>query len=118
MPLKECSVDGESGWRWGDAGTCYTGPQARQRALRQAAAIRASGYTGNERRPTQDDLDAPAVGSRVNPLALDPTRTTLLRVTGPEGTGASVTTVGPPANTARPATAVAVIPANTAQPTR
>ena len=79
MPLKQCTQDGRSGWQWGDAGTCYTGPQARQRALRQAAAIRASGYTGNARRPTQADLDAPAVGTKANPLALDPTRTTLLR---------------------------------------
>jgi SPP1 gp7 family putative phage head morphogenesis protein len=79
MPLRRCTKDGQGGWQWGDAGVCYIGPLARQRALKQAAAIKATGYTGNQRKPTQADLDAPAVGPKANPLALDPTRTTMLR---------------------------------------
>lgn len=66
MPLTRCSIDGQRGWKWGEAGKCYPGASGRARALRQAAAIRASGYTGNQRR-------AP------NPLRADPTRTATLR---------------------------------------
>lgn len=39
MPLTRCSSDGKSGWKWGQSGKCYTGPGARTKALRQAAAI-------------------------------------------------------------------------------
>lgn len=40
MPLKRCSKDGKQGWKWGDQGTCYVGPQAKKQALKQAAAIK------------------------------------------------------------------------------
>lgn len=39
MPLKQCESGGESGWKWGDSGKCYTGPGAKQKAIRQALAI-------------------------------------------------------------------------------
>lgn len=39
MPLQRCQADGESGWRWGDAGKCYTGPDAKRRAAIQGYAI-------------------------------------------------------------------------------
>lgn len=42
MPLMTCSIDGISGYKWGESGTCYTGPQARQKALAQGAAIHVS----------------------------------------------------------------------------
>lgn len=44
MPLKKCVVNGKQGWKWGDEGKCYTGPDAKKKALEQAKAIRASGY--------------------------------------------------------------------------
>lgn len=39
MPLKKCSKDGKSGWKWGDAGACYTGPGAKKKAIKQGIAI-------------------------------------------------------------------------------
>lgn len=40
MPLQRCSVNGKSGWRWGESGKCYTGPGGRRKALRQMRAIK------------------------------------------------------------------------------
>lgn len=42
MPLKRCTKDGKSGWKWGDAGTCYTGPNAKEQAMKQGRAVEAS----------------------------------------------------------------------------
>lgn len=42
MPLMHCIADGKSGWKWGPTGHCYTGPDAKDKALAQANAIRAS----------------------------------------------------------------------------
>ena len=39
MPLKKCMKDGKSGWKWGDSGKCYTGPDAKKKALAQGLAI-------------------------------------------------------------------------------
>ena len=36
MPLKRC---GKNGWKWGDAGKCYTGKDAKKKALAQAVAM-------------------------------------------------------------------------------
>jgi len=36
MPLKRC---GEDGYKWGDAGKCYTGPDAKKKAIKQGIAI-------------------------------------------------------------------------------
>lgn len=36
MPLKQC---GDGGWKWGDRGKCYTGPDAKRKAIAQALAI-------------------------------------------------------------------------------
>lgn len=38
MPLKRC----KNGWKWGDSGTCYTGKDARRKALKQGQAIELS----------------------------------------------------------------------------
>lgn len=46
MPLKSCTVGGKSGWKWGDSGKCYTGPDAKAKATAQGQAAYASGYTG------------------------------------------------------------------------
>jgi len=42
MPLKQCTVDGKSGWKWGDSGKCYTGANAKEKALAQGRAIAAN----------------------------------------------------------------------------
>ncbi len=39
MPIKECQINGESGYKWGDAGKCYTGPDAKDNAIKQGVAI-------------------------------------------------------------------------------
>lgn len=39
MPLKRCTSGGKSGWKWGDSGKCYTGKDAKQKALAQATAM-------------------------------------------------------------------------------
>lgn len=39
MPLKKCSQDGKSGWKWGDSGHCYTGPGGKKKAIKQGIAI-------------------------------------------------------------------------------
>lgn len=46
MPLKRCSCNGVSGWKWGDRGTCYCGPDGRAKAVKQAQAILARGGDG------------------------------------------------------------------------
>lgn len=39
MPLKKCSSEGQSGWKWGDEGHCYIGPDAKKKAIKQGYAI-------------------------------------------------------------------------------
>ena len=36
MPLSRC---GDNGWKWGSEGKCYTGKDAKQKAIRQGVAI-------------------------------------------------------------------------------
>lgn len=38
MPLKRCSVNNKSGWKWGDKGKCYTGPGGKKKAIKQGYA--------------------------------------------------------------------------------
>lgn len=42
MPIKKCQKDNKSGIKYGDFGTCYTGTKAREQALQQMKAIKAS----------------------------------------------------------------------------
>lgn len=39
MPLKRCQINGKDGWKWGDEGKCYTGPQGKKKAIAQGIAI-------------------------------------------------------------------------------
>jgi hypothetical protein len=39
MPLKQCQIGGKSGWKWGDEGKCYTGPDAKRDAIKQGIAV-------------------------------------------------------------------------------
>ncbi len=39
MPLKKCSEDKQSGWKWGDTGKCYIGKNAKKKAIKQGIAI-------------------------------------------------------------------------------
>jgi len=46
MPLKKCTSNGKSGYKWGDSGKCYTGPNAKNQALKQGRAIEANKSKG------------------------------------------------------------------------
>jgi len=39
MPLQRCQVDGKDGWKYGESGKCYTGPDAKQKAIAQGIAM-------------------------------------------------------------------------------
>jgi hypothetical protein len=39
MPIKQCVINGKKGWKYGDMGTCYTGPNGKQEAIKQGIAI-------------------------------------------------------------------------------
>lgn len=39
MPIKRCEINGKPGWKYGNVGTCYTGPNGKQKAIAQAIAI-------------------------------------------------------------------------------
>lgn len=39
MPLKKCSENKQSGWKWGDSGKCYLGPEGKKQAIKQGIAI-------------------------------------------------------------------------------
>lgn len=39
MPIKQCQVNGKSGWKWGNEGKCYTGPGGKEKAIAQAIAV-------------------------------------------------------------------------------
>lgn len=42
MPVIECSKDGQMGFKWGESGVCYIGPDARAKAEEQGRAIEAN----------------------------------------------------------------------------
>jgi hypothetical protein len=44
MPAKECLINGKSGWKWGDKGKCYTGPDAKKKAIAQGIAIEGQNF--------------------------------------------------------------------------
>ena len=37
-----CTINGRQGWKWGQNGTCYAGPEGKDKAAKQAAAINKS----------------------------------------------------------------------------
>lgn len=51
MPIQRIrGPGGRVGYRWGETGKLYTGPDARERAAAQARAIMASGYRSRKSR--------------------------------------------------------------------
>lgn len=83
MPLQKCQANGKTGWRWGEQGKCYIGPNGKALALRQARAIKAGGYTGNlgleAVRKAPRPLKRVVNKGRRDPIRADPSRTALLR---------------------------------------
>lgn len=49
MPIKKCVIDGKDGWKYGDTGKCYTGPDGKQKAIAQAIAINGGNPPANEK---------------------------------------------------------------------
>jgi hypothetical protein len=39
MPIRECQINGEQGYKWGEQGKCYIGPNAKEDAIAQGVAI-------------------------------------------------------------------------------
>lgn len=53
MPLKRCSSEGKSGWKYGNSGHCYTGPGAKKKAIKQGLAEQ---YNGGETFQTDAEI--------------------------------------------------------------
>jgi hypothetical protein len=59
MPLKRC---GDNGWKYGDSGKCYTGKDAKKKAIRQGVAEQ---YHGGHK------FEGKAIDSSLTPAELD-----------------------------------------------
>lgn len=42
MPLKSCQVNGKTGTKYGNSGTCFTGKSGRDKAIKQMIAVKIS----------------------------------------------------------------------------
>jgi len=49
MPIKKCQKDKKKGFKFGDSGKCYTGKDARKKAVKQGIAIKISQKGGNKK---------------------------------------------------------------------
>lgn len=47
MPVRKVIENGQVGYKWGDSGTTYFGPRAKQKAELQGRAAHAGGYTSS-----------------------------------------------------------------------
>jgi hypothetical protein len=62
MPLKKCSNNGKSGWKWGSSGKCFTGPSGKKKAISQGIAIEGpEGFRKKESKANIDDDDLRAI---------------------------------------------------------
>lgn len=48
MPINKCTLNGKDVYKYGDTGTCYTGPDGKQKAINQAIAINSGTFPANE----------------------------------------------------------------------
>jgi hypothetical protein len=39
MPVQRCTAKGKSGWKYGSTGKCYTGTDAKKKAIKQGLAV-------------------------------------------------------------------------------
>lgn len=42
MPIQKCTSNGKSGQKYGQSGKCYTGSNAKSKAIKQMKAIKAN----------------------------------------------------------------------------
>lgn len=47
MPIQKCQANGETGYKWGEHGKCYTGSDAKEKAEAQGRAVHAAGWEGS-----------------------------------------------------------------------
>jgi hypothetical protein len=68
MPIKQCQLDGKSGWKWGDEGKCYTGTTGKNKAIAQGIAIEGgdiSNFTAEKVSVDYDDTASTAKGKEL-----------------------------------------------------
>lgn len=58
MPLKKCTIDNNSGYKWGNKGKCFTGPDAKKKAIKQGVAIEGPEKFAQKASANQIYLDA------------------------------------------------------------
>lgn len=39
MPVQECQINGQKGYKWGEEGICFPGKSGRSKAIKQGRAI-------------------------------------------------------------------------------
>lgn len=57
MPVQRCSKDGKAGWKYGKEGTCYTGPGAKEKAIKQGQAIEINRHKTDAKGDDNDTMD-------------------------------------------------------------
>ena len=57
MPVKTCQLNGRKGYKWGDAGVCYIGPDAKAKATAQGLAALTSEAKRSGAK-SKDEIDA------------------------------------------------------------
>lgn len=66
MPLKKCKDSKDSGYKWGDSGTCYTGKDAKQKAIKQGLAIEGPENFKNKINSSEIELDTTDINTVSN----------------------------------------------------
>lgn len=57
MPLMRCQKNGKKGWKFGQGGSCFIGPGAREKARKQGVAIKIS----QQKRGKAQKIDRPSI---------------------------------------------------------
>ncbi len=70
MPLKRCQHNGKSGWKWGNSGKCYTGPGAKQKAIKQGVAIEGPDKFAQKASAEEYELALSCIDGMANRVAL------------------------------------------------
>jgi hypothetical protein len=50
----KCQEKGKAGWKWGEGGKCYTGPDGKAQAEKQGRAIEASKHAAEQTKQVQE----------------------------------------------------------------
>ena len=58
MPLKKCTTDNKNGYKWGNEGTCYPGPEGKKKAIKQGLAIEGPEKFSQKALEEQDEVES------------------------------------------------------------